>query len=132
MGQRGPQPAPVALQLLKGETRPSRLAKAPQPQDAPTKPDDLDAAAARVWDRVLEATALTRHIGPGHAETFRQYCETTATMNAMRPKGSKEWRELASLHHQLARGLCLTPATGAGLKGTAAPGRKLDKYIATG
>lgn len=129
MGQRGPAPAPVALQVLKGETRPSRLNKAPGPQDPPEKPADLDEKAAKVWDSVLIATEHTRHIGPMHAETFRHYCEVTAAMNAMRPKGSKEWRELANVHRALARELCLTPATGAGLPSAKRTERKLDKYL---
>lgn len=127
MGQRGPAPEPVALKLLKGERRPSQLGKAPVPMAPPAKPDDLDPAAGKVWDRIL---GVTDHIGDRYAETFRQFCETTATMNAMRPKGSKEWRELANLHRQLARELCLTPATGAALARPTAPERKLDKYLA--
>lgn len=129
MGQRGFAPAPVALKVLKGETRPSRLAGAPQPQDPPDLPPDLSPEAAAVWVRVLENIAVSSHIGPGHAETFRQYCEVTAAANAMQPKGSKEWRELVNIHRQLARELCLTPATGAGLQGVNAPKSKLDKYV---
>ena len=126
MGQRGRAPQPVALKLLKGETRPSQLGKSPGPTPPPAKPDDLGAAAGKVWDRLL---ACTDHIGERYVETFRQFCETTATMNAMRPKGSKEWRELANVHRQLARELCLTPATGAALAKPQAPERKLDKYL---
>lgn len=127
MGQRGPAPEPARLKLLKGETRPSQHRHAPGTVAPPTKPDDLDVAAGKVWDRIL---GVTDHIGERYVETFRQYCETTATMNAMRPKGSKEWRELANVHRQLARELCLTPATGAALAKPAAPERKLDKYLA--
>ena len=128
MGQRGPAPLPVALKVLRGETRPSRLRYSPHSVTPPAKPGDLDAAAGRVWDRIL---AVTDHIGERYVETFRQFCETTATMNAMRPKGSKEWRELANVHRQLARELCLTPATGAALAKPIAPARKLDKYVAS-
>ena len=127
MGQRGPAPEPVTLKLLKGETRPSQLGKAPDPVAPPAKPDDLDAAAGRVWDRIL---GTVDHIGERYADTFRHYCETTATMAAMRPKGSKEWRELANIHRQLARELCLTPATGAALAKPKTIERKLDKYLA--
>ena len=126
MGQRGPAPEPVALKLLKGETRPSQQITSPGPMDPPAKPDDMGEVAGRVWDRLL---AVTDHIGERYSETFRQYCETTATMNAMRPKGSKEWRELANVHRQLARELCLTPATGASLTKPKAPERKLDRYV---
>jgi hypothetical protein len=129
MGQRGPAPEPARLRMLKGEHRPSQLTGAPQPQAAPAKPI-LTKAASDVWDRVLTATADTAHIGPGHAETFRQYCETVAALNAMRPKGSKEWRELVLINLRLARELCLTPATGTNLGRAKAPARKLDKYIA--
>jgi hypothetical protein len=131
VGQRGFAPAPVALKVLKGETRPSRLSKAPQPQDPPIKPD-LSPDASAVWDRILEATVLTSHIGPSHAEAFRQFCETAATLNAMQPKGSKEWRELVLVNLRLARELCLTPATGAGLVRAKPEARKLDKYRPTG
>jgi hypothetical protein len=127
MGQRGRAPAPISLKILRGETRPSRLGTAPGPTAPPAKPADLDAGASKVWDRIL---AVTDHIGERYVETFRQFCETTATMNAMRPKGSKEWRELANVHRQLARELCLTPATGAALTRPRAPERKLDKYRA--
>lgn len=127
MGQRGPAPEPVALKLLKGETRPSQLGKAPMAVDPPSKPDDLGAPAGRVWDRILR---VTDHIGERYVETFRQYCETTAALNAMQPKGSKEWRELVNIHRQLARELCLTPATGAALAKPKPPERKLDKYVA--
>lgn len=126
MGQRGPAPAPIALKVLKGETRPSQLKNAPGAVDPPTKPTDLEPAAAKVWDRIL---GVTDHIGERYVETFRQFCETTATMNAMRPKGSKEWRELANLHRQLARELCLTPATGASLSKPTPAANPLDKYI---
>lgn len=127
MGQRGPAPEPVALKLLKGETRPSQHATAPGPVDPPAKPDDLKPDAAKVWDRIL---GCTDHIGERYADVFRQYCETTAAVNAMQPKGSKEWRELVNVHRQLARELCLTPATGAALTKPKAPERKLDKYLA--
>lgn len=129
MGQRGPAPEPLALRVLKGETRPSQLNKAPQPQDPPAKPADLDARASAVWDAVMAATASTSHIGPQHAETFRQYCEATAVLNGYNPKGTKEWRDLATLHRQLARELCLTPATGAGLRATKREARAIDKYV---
>ena len=125
MGQRGRPPEPVALKLLKGETRPSQLAKAPDPLDPPTRPD-LSPAATEVWDQVL---AVTDHIGQRHVEVFRQFCETAATLNAMQPKGSKEWRELVLVNLRLARELCLTPATGAHLT-KPKPERKLDKYVA--
>ena len=127
MGQRGPAPEPVALRVLKGETRPSQLRKAPVPTAPPTKPDDLNPDALKVWDRIL---GCTDHIGQHHADTFRHYCETTAAMAAMKPKGTKEWRELANVHRQLARELCLTPATGANLGLTKKePERKLAKYV---
>ena len=126
MGQRGPAPAPVPLKILKGETRPSRLAFAPGPVAPPAKPV-LTREAEEVWDRIL---SCTDHIGDPHAEVFRQFCETAATANAMMPKGSKEWREVVLVNLRLARELCLTPATGAHLSHGKAPERKLDKYRA--
>lgn len=127
MGQRGPAPAPISLKVLKGTTRKDRDVTSPGPQDPPAKPDDIGEGAGKVWDRLL---AVTDHIGEVHAETFRQFCETAAAANAMRPKGTKEWRELVNANRQLARELCLTPATGASLGRTKAPERKLDKYLA--
>lgn len=130
MGQRGPAPQPAVLRVLKGETRPSQVGRNPKPQAPPIKPEDLDAAAAAVWDRILEATNHTQHIGQPHTDTFRAYCEVTAAVNAMRPKGSKEWRELVNVHRQLARELCLTPATGGHLAGKVSNDRKLDRFSA--
>ena len=131
MGQRGRAPEPAALRILKGETRPSQLNTAPQPQSPPIKPPGLSTPAAVIWDRVLLATAHTSHIGPGHAEAFRQYCEATAAEVAIpeKEKGSRAWCELAALSLKYARELCLTPATGAALR--AKPNAtKLDRYIA--
>ena len=125
MGQRGFPPTPASLKVLKGETRPSRIKTAPQPQDPPAKPE-LSKDAEVIWDRILGAC---QHIGTIHAETFRQYCEVAATMNAMQPKGSKEWRELGTFHLQLANRLCLTPATSGGLVSKAPPERKLSRYV---
>jgi hypothetical protein len=129
MGQRGPAPLPAKLRILKGETRPSQLKRAPESEGPPDLPDDLAPDAKKVWDRLL---LHSDHIGPRHAETFRQYCETTAAANAMKPKGTKEWRELVNIHRQLARELCLTPATGAHLTRAKAPERKLDRYTKAG
>ena len=131
MGQRGPAPEPVNLRMLKGETRPSQLSGAPSPQDPPQMPPDLAPEAALVWDRILAATAHTEHIGASHADTFRTYCEVTARLQKSVDPMSKEWRDLANLHRQLARELCLTPATGANLPGRRnAPQDKLAKYLA--
>ena len=130
MGQRGPAPAPVALRVLRGEDHKARLARAPQPQDPPERPADLSKEAAAVWDRILDATSDTAHIGPSHANAFRLYCEVTAALNAMNPKGSKEWRELVLIHLRLARELCLTPATAGNLQARAkSTEKKLTKYI---
>jgi hypothetical protein len=132
MGQRGRAPEPVALRVLKGETRPSQLSKAPQPTDPPVRPDDLSPEAAKVWDRILAATASSSHIGKAHGEALRQYSEVVATLNAMRPKGSKEWRELVLVSLRLARELCLTPATGGNLSAKPTTERKLDRFIRAG
>ena len=129
MGQRGPAPQPAKLRMLKGETRPSQLKDAPQPQDPPAKPADLTPEASAVWDRILEATSFTRHIGQAHADSFRAYCEVTARLFAHVDPMSREWRDLAASHLRLARELCLTPATSTNLRATAAPERKLDRFI---
>jgi hypothetical protein len=131
MGQRGPAPEPARLKLLRGETRPSQVKRGASPQDPPNKPD-LSPAAEEVWDRILAATADSSHIGQPHVEVFRQFCETAATLNAMQPKGSKEWRELVLVNLRLARELCLTPATGTALNRAKPTDRKLDKYRSTG
>lgn len=131
MGQRGKAPEPLPLRVLKGETRPSRLGSAPKPQDPPEKPASLSPDAAKVWDRILRDTAHQGHIGASHADTLRAYCEITARLFRSVDPMSKEWRELANSHRQLARELCLTPATGASLPGKEQNAqRKLDKYLA--
>jgi phage terminase small subunit len=116
--------------MLKGETRPSQLKDAPKPQDPPQKPQGMTPEAAEVWDRVLAAIADTRHIGQAHADTFRTYCEVTARLFAHVDPMSREWRDLANSHRQLARELCLTPATGASLVKVTASERKLDRFLA--
>lgn len=128
MGQRGPAPEPLELKVLRGRSAPSRVANSPGVQEPPQKPP-LTPAAEAIWDRILEATANTSHIGPGHADVFRQFCETTAAEQAMQPKGSKEWQNLVLVSLRLARELCLTPATSAGLVQAKAPTNKLDKYL---
>lgn len=126
MGQRGPAPQPIALRVLKGETRPSQLNAAPRDQEPPRKPEGMDAAAGKTWDRVLSCTS---HIGEKDADTLRHYCELVVAIAAW-PKGSKEWRDLVNLHRMLARELCLTPATGGNLGGKVkAEEPKLAKYL---
>lgn len=107
---------PVAERRRRGETRPSQLNKAPASGlEPPTKPGDLTPAAAVIWDRVLAATADTRHIGAAHADALKRYCEVTAAIDAMNPKGTKEWRDLVVVYLGLAKQLLLTPATSGGL-----------------
>jgi hypothetical protein len=130
MGQRGRAPEPVALRVLKGETRPSQLGKAPQPTDPPEKPTGLSPAASKEWDAVLTATATSSHIGQAHAQTLREYAELTAAINEMQPKGGKEWRELVLVSLRLRRELCLTPATGGSLSSKPTTVRKLDRFLA--
>jgi hypothetical protein len=121
-------PQPAVLRVLKGETRPSQVGRNPKPQEPPVRPDDLAPAEVAVWDRIMAATAHTRHIGQLHADAFRHYCEVTVAAQEMQPKGSKEWRELVNTHRQLARELCLTPATSGHLAGKIASERKLDRF----
>jgi phage terminase small subunit len=130
MGQRGVAPAPAAIKILRGDHHRARIERAPQPQDPPVKPKDLTPEAARVWDRIIEATTLTSHIGQAHADTFRAYCEITARLFAHVDPMSKEWRDLANSHRQLARELCLTPATSTNLRPSAAPKDKLARFLA--
>ena len=130
MGQRGPAPEPTKLRMLKGETRPSQLAGAPKEQEPPVRPRGMKPRAAKAGDRILADTAHQGHIGAPHADTLRAYCEVTARLQENVEPSSKEWRELANLHRQLARELCLTPATGANLPGKKAEEDKLAKYLA--
>ena len=130
MGQRGIAPQPLELKILKGRAAPSRLTANPGVVPPPAKPADLSPAASAVWDRILEATAATSHIGQAHADTLRLFCETTATEQAMNPKGSREWQNVVLVSLRLARELCLTPATSAGLVRARTPDRAIDKYLA--
>ena len=129
MGQRGPAPAPVALKVLRGEDHKARLATAPQQTDPPAKPEGMTPAASKMWDEVLAATRSSSHIGHAHAGALRQYCEVTSTLNAMQPKGSREWCNLVLVSLRLARELCLTPATGGHLSSKPTAERKLDRFI---
>jgi P27 family predicted phage terminase small subunit len=77
VGRRGPRPAPAALKLLRGETRPSRVNHhEPRPLDRfPEPPPDLSAAAAAVWGRVLAEFGHTRIIRAADHDVLRLYCE---------------------------------------------------------
>ena len=109
-------PSTAEQKRKRGETRPSRLATSPASGlEPPVKPGDLTPAASVIWDRILAATADTRHIGPAHADTFKRYCEVTAALDAANPKGTKEWRELVVTFQGLAKQLLLTPATSGAL-----------------
>jgi P27 family predicted phage terminase small subunit len=56
MGARGPKPAPAALKLVRGETRPSRVnyqePKPPVPVELPA-PSTLTPEGAEVWNRLV-------------------------------------------------------------------------------
>lgn len=79
MGRRGPAPAPAAVQLLKGETRPSRvnfLAPLPASQ-VPHLPRDMDDVAKQVWRRIVRNSpaGLIRSVD---ADMLRAYCEAVS------------------------------------------------------
>ena len=155
MGRRGPTPAPTALKLLRGETRPSRINRAePRPTGGlPSKPTDLAPEAAVAWDRV------TAELGPSgvhpqditvergqDADAVARY-ETAAVMLAGSGpliRGARHGELVKNPLHQIvrdnamlllafARELGATPSARSGLRAPAAePGARLAAFLAEG
>ena len=80
MGRRGPAPAPDAVKLARGETRPSRLnGREPTARAKPPRmPRDMSDRAKTEWRRVLREMADTGVIAGADAAVLRCYCEAVA------------------------------------------------------
>ena len=138
MGRRGPAPAPAAIKLLRGETRPSRVNyEAPLPrQRAPVMPRGMEDAAQKVWRRVMREMGDADVILAADTDVLRVYCEAVASY--VRTRGllidsgpiirgtrgrdvvinplSRLVREEREAIRLLARELGLSPAARAGLR----------------
>jgi phage terminase small subunit len=79
MGRRGPQPAPVAIQELRG-ARESRINRdAPQVGPGlPVKPADMIEGASAIWDRLMAALGPTGAITRADGEAVRGAAEAVA------------------------------------------------------
>lgn len=80
MGRRGPAPMPTKLKLLHGERRPSRLNRT-EPQPAPLMPEapeDIDARARAIWDRVMVDFGAAEVIRRADQDALRCYCEAVS------------------------------------------------------
>ncbi len=142
MGRRGPRPAPTALKLLRGETRPSRVNyRAPKPlPTVPEKPVDLDAGAAPTWDLVVAGLGPTGVLSPIDglvlrilAEAAARYQASSAALAASGPliRGARAGELIKNL--LLARELGATPSARAGLRAPVAePGARLTAFLAEG
>lgn len=135
MGKRGPAPAPTAVKLLRGETRPSRVNYGePKPGTRPPRvPASLSPEARKVWRDTMAAMGPTHVITAADAVTLRLYCEAVVRYaEAMRlyamagpvikSGGSvaknplhQIVRENSDLTLRLARELGLTPSARSGL-----------------
>jgi P27 family predicted phage terminase small subunit len=76
---RGFPPAPAAVKLARGETRPSRVNYSePLPPEGPLDcPRDMDAIAKRTWARIL-ATMPVGVLYPVDLDLLRGYCESVS------------------------------------------------------
>lgn len=138
MGQRGPQPEPTRLKLIKGETRPSRVNYAePIPARANIDaPDDLDDESRAAWEQVMGAIGHTGIITAADTEMLRLYVEAVTRYRmaerALRKSGPllpgrngdlvknplhQVVRDNAVLMQKLARELGLTPSARTGMRG---------------
>lgn len=153
MGARGPAKEPVALTLLKGERRPSRVNyDAPQPRARlPRMPVDMSAPAKTIWRRVMRDYAETGILTAVDTEVLRAYCEAAdryqkaATMlerSGLLVRGAHRGELVKNPLHQvvrdnavlvktLARELGFTPAARAGLRTGAGPEEtdELERWI---
>jgi len=84
MGRRGPQPAPVEIQVLRGarESRINRDAPKVDP-GLPTKPDDMLEGASAIWDRLMAALGPTGAITRADGEAVRGAAEAIAVDHAL-------------------------------------------------
>jgi phage terminase small subunit len=79
MGRRGPAPAPVEIQVLRGarESRINRLAPK-LPPGLPRKPDDLLDGAGELWDEAMAQLGPTGAITAIDGAAVRHYAEAEA------------------------------------------------------
>ena len=98
MGRRGPAPAPIAIKLAKGESRPSRVNyDAPQlrPPDSVAPPRGLDGAGLTEWNRhapqLVESGVLT---GPDLG-AFEDYCRALSELRRFEARAKRVGTELA-------------------------------------
>ena len=84
MGRRGPQPAPVELQELRGarESRINREAPRVDP-GLPAKPADMLEGASAIWDRLMAALGPTGAITRADGEAVRGAAEAVAVVHAL-------------------------------------------------
>lgn len=80
MGRRGPAPAPNAVKVRNGETRPSRVNRMePLPRlGVPQMPRGMDEGAQKVWRRVLREMRGSAVILRADADVLRCYCEAVS------------------------------------------------------
>ncbi len=80
MGRRGPAPAPTAVKIRQGETRPSRVNRMePLPRHgAPHMPRGMDTDAQKVWRRVVREMRGSAVILGADADVLRCYCEAVS------------------------------------------------------
>lgn len=76
MGQRGPAPTPVGLQLLRGNPGKRRLnLDTPKPKSRPTPPVGMSDASRAIWARIIRSYGRTGILTAVDADALRIYCE---------------------------------------------------------
>lgn len=134
MGRRGPRPAPAALKLAKGETRPSRV-NYQEPDlpsvraDALAPPAGLEGAGREEWERIARALSQAGVLKDTDLMALEDYCRTVTELRRFEAKARRADPELAiakgfanmvvklrAQANTLRRELGLTPSSRAGVK----------------
>jgi P27 family predicted phage terminase small subunit len=149
MGRRGPQPAPTAIKLAKGERRPSRV-NYEEPEFAPATmldpPKDLKGVALAEWKKLCPLLTDSGVLKETDLGVLGDLCRTVgdqrlyesrarrAGANATTIGFSKMVKELRTLANVLRRELGLTPSSRSGVKapqgaGTISKNPNVERYL---
>lgn len=144
----GPQPAPAALKVLRGNPGQRRIPKEPKvPRGFPNPPKDLEPEAAAKWRAIGAAYAEAGIVTTLDVDTLANFCRVAVKLNDASKQLAKEdlvlrtaggmvrnpldiiARDAAQTLRMYARELGLTPASRVGLGRTEdEPGDTLDSW----
>jgi P27 family predicted phage terminase small subunit len=98
MGRRGQAPAPTAVKLARGETRPSRINSDEPVLPAPTthaSPKGLTGAGKAEWDAQLAILVERGVVTVADLTAFEDYCRSLTDLRTFEAKAKKAGPELA-------------------------------------